>query len=69
MEVTVNGHRITGIEVTKPQVFATEETIGALTEAVLQAQTPDVDAVSGATVDSHAFLKAVENALNSAAVS
>lgn len=67
VEVTVKDHRIEGIRVTKPQVFAQEKTISTLADRVLSAQTTAVDAISGATLDSKAFLKAVENALNQAA--
>ena len=63
VEVTVKEHRITDIRVTQKQVFAKPETIAALTGRVLAAQTTAVDAVSGCTADSRAFLKAVENAL------
>ena len=63
VEVTVKEHRITDIRETQKQVFAKPETIAALTGRVLSAQTTAVDAVSGCTADSRAFLKAVENAL------
>lgn len=64
VEVTVKDHQITSINVKKPQVFAQNETIQVLTERVVSEQTTYVDAVSGATADSKAFLQAVENALN-----
>ncbi len=63
VEVTVQNHQITGIKVVSPQVFAKPETMDTMTQEVLDAQTLQVDAVSGATADSKAFLKAVENAL------
>ena len=63
VEVTVKDHKIVDIRVLKPQVFAKEETYEVLAKRVLEAQSTDVDAVSGATVDTKAYLKAVENAL------
>jgi uncharacterized protein with FMN-binding domain len=66
VEVTVKDHRIAGVSVTKPQVTAQEKTISELTNRVLSAQSTAVDTVSSATVDSKAFLKAIENALNQA---
>jgi len=62
--VTVKDHRITEIEQTKPQVIAAPETIQKLIESVVSAQDTNVDVVSGATADTHAFLRAVEDALN-----
>lgn len=67
VEVTVKDHRITGISVVKPQVFIKPETADELTKRVKEAQSPDVDVVTGATVDSKGFLQAVENALESKA--
>ena len=63
VEVTVKDHEIVYIQIIKPQVFATEETIDAITNKILLKQSTDVDAISGATADSKAYLKAVENAL------
>lgn len=67
VEVRVEDQRITDIRTVAPQVFAKEETIEALRNAVLHAQSTEVDAVGGATADAHAYLKAVENALMQAA--
>ena len=61
--VTVKGQTIADITVIKPQVVAKNATMQALRAEVLKAQTTDVDIVAGATVDSKAYLKAVENAL------
>lgn len=66
VEVTVKDQRIESIRVTKPQVVAKPETIEELTSRVLQSQSTAVDTVSSATIDSKAFLKAVENALTPA---
>jgi uncharacterized protein with FMN-binding domain len=62
VRVTVQDHQITNIDPMKIQ--SGRQTLNAkLTEAILQEQTADVDVVSGATASSHAYLKAVENAL------
>ncbi len=63
VEVAVENHQITDITVVQPQVFIKDETVDELKNRVTVQQCTDVDAVSGATADSHAFLKAVENAL------
>ncbi len=64
VEVTVKDHEIKGIRILKAQVFAKQETIDSMTQRILSAQSTEVDVVSGATADSKAYLKAVENALN-----
>jgi uncharacterized protein with FMN-binding domain len=68
VDVTVKNHKITEIEVVKPQVFIQPETADALKQSVLANQRVDVDGVSGATADSKAYLKAVEQALKNAQV-
>ena len=60
VEVTVADHRIVKIDVLKTQ---REEISRGLADAVIAAQSPVIDAVSGATLDQNAFLKAVEIAL------
>lgn len=64
VEVSVEDHRIVKIDVLKTQ---REETSRELADAVIAAQSPVIDAVSGATLDQNAFLKAVEIALTDAA--
>lgn len=64
VEVTVKDHRIVSIDYTKPQALAKPETIEALTEHVIATQNTMLDGVSSATLDSKAFLSAVEDALN-----
>ncbi|MDO5294234.1 MAG: FMN-binding protein [bacterium] len=64
--VTVKNHQITNIQDLKPRdskyvVYAT----GVLNR-IKEQQTPNVDAISGATTTSKAFMKAVENALKKA---
>ncbi len=60
--VSVAEHQITGIAVVKSP-SGRDSIRQDLTERILFAQSPEVDAVSGATADSKAFLEAVENAL------
>lgn len=63
--VAVKDHRIVEVEsVSGPN--GRESIRQELHDRILTAQSPAVDAVSGATADSKAFLKAVENALQSA---
>ena len=65
VKVTVMDNRITDIEIVK----APNGRYGIemdLESRIIDAQSPAVDAVSGATADSKAFLKAVENALQNA---
>lgn len=65
VKVTVKGHKITGIDLVKHengQGTAAE----VIPEHVVEAQTLDVDIITGATASSKVILKAIENALNSA---
>jgi len=64
VHITVQDHQITGVESIKGP-GGRESIREDLTNRVIDAQSPDVDAISGATADSKAFLKAVENALQS----
>jgi uncharacterized protein with FMN-binding domain len=66
VRVTVKDGKITDVEVVETPTFSTQETINELTERVIAAQSTGVDVVSGATLDSKALLKAVENALRNA---
>ena len=68
VRVSVRNHAITAIEVIKAP-NGREGVAGELTPRILEAQTPALDAVSGATADKKAFLKAVENALQGAGAS
>jgi uncharacterized protein with FMN-binding domain len=62
VKVTVADHRITNIELVKG-LDGRDGTIKVLVERILDTQNLPVDAVSGATVDSKALMKSVENAL------
>lgn len=63
VKVTVRDRKITDIEVVKGPAFMNQKTVDELISRVIQEQRLPVDVVSGATVSSKAFLKAVENAL------
>lgn len=63
VKITVKDKRITDIEVIKSQTFADKAKIVTLIDRIKNAQSLQVDVLSGATVSSKAFLKAVENAL------
>ncbi len=63
--VTVVDHRITDIEIVKAP-SGRDSIEKDLESRIIDAQSPVIDAVSGATADSKAFLKAVENALQNA---
>ena len=66
-DVTVTNGRVTDIELTK-SIDLGAENAGAeeLYERVIKAQSLQVDTISSATLTGRAYLKAVENALDSA---
>ncbi len=63
VNVTVKDHKITGVEIVKDVLFPKPEVTAELVEKVLEKQSPNIDAVSGSTVTSKAYLKSIENAL------
>jgi len=63
LEVTVQGHAITAISIIKDVRFAKAEVSNAIFKKVLDQQSLEVDAVSGSTVTSKAYLKSIELAL------
>lgn len=65
VKVTVMEHRITSIQALKIQ-DGRESLVKTLTQKILDQQSVDVDAVSGATASSNGYLKAVEIALKNA---
>lgn len=64
VSVTVKDGKITEITLIDDVTFAKEETTNEILTRVIQEQNTTVDAVSGGTVTSKAYLKAIENALN-----
>lgn len=63
LTVTVKEHKITDIKVIKDVQFSKPEMTKELFDRVIEAQSIEVDVISGATVTSNAYLKAIENAL------
>ena len=63
VEVTVNNHSITAVRMVESAGNTGIDEI--IIDRVITKQSPDVDAVTGATVSSKAIMKAIENALTS----
>jgi uncharacterized protein with FMN-binding domain len=63
VRVTVESGKVIGIEVVKDVLFSQPEVRRQTLESVVQAQSLQVDVISGATITAKAYLKAVENAL------
>ena len=68
VQVTVSGHKITAINILDassetPAYFANAK---GVINKILSGQTPNVDAVSGATYSSNGIIQAVQNALSQA---
>lgn len=64
VSVKVENHKITELKDMAPRdsIYVTYAT--GVFRKIINQQTPDVDAITGATTTSKAFMKAVENALN-----
>jgi uncharacterized protein with FMN-binding domain len=63
VNVTVQDHLITEIEILKVSPSGMQAKIEDLVQRIIALQTPNVDIVSGASASSKVFLKAVDNAL------
>jgi uncharacterized protein with FMN-binding domain len=61
--VTVKNQKIIGVTIIKTQ-SGRESLDRKLIDRIINEQKTDLDGISGATADSKAFLKAVDNALN-----
>ncbi|HEX2957393.1 MAG TPA: FMN-binding protein [Chitinispirillaceae bacterium] len=61
--VTVKEHAISDIRLNNDKMKMFNDLHAALIKKIIEQQRIDVDAVSGATITSKAFLKAVENAV------
>jgi uncharacterized protein with FMN-binding domain len=64
MNITIKDHKIIKIDVVKDVSIPKLEVTNAMLSKVIEKQNTNVDVVSGATVTSKAYLKAIENALN-----
>jgi uncharacterized protein with FMN-binding domain len=62
LEVTVQEHRITGIKITDQRSSGGHEGLEVI-DRIIKAQSPKVDAVTGATGSSRCIMIAVQNAL------
>jgi uncharacterized protein with FMN-binding domain len=65
VSVTVQGGRIAAIDVIKTVAFERPEVTKALLDSVIAGQSTDVDVQTGATATGNAYLKSIENALES----
>lgn len=65
LKLTIENQSITSIELLDDVLFEDENVRQTLIERVIDEQSLDVDVVTGATVTSKAYLKAMENALKS----
>jgi len=61
--VTVKDHQIIELELVDDVMFKIDEVTKTHFDRIIRNQSLDVDIETGATVTSHAYLKAVENAL------
>ncbi|MCR4425958.1 MAG: FMN-binding protein [Firmicutes bacterium] len=66
VKVTIKNHRIYAITMTEPGKTKYGRLAEGVIPRILEAQTPNVDVVSGATTTSKAIQKAVENAIAAA---
>lgn len=65
LNVTVKDHKITDINIVDDVTFAQQGASDEIFNKVIEAQNTTVDIISEATVTSKAYLKSIENALNS----
>ncbi len=64
VEVGVKNHKIESIKIVNNMGASHAKQAEGVVERIIQKQSPNVDAVTGATTTSKAIMKAVENALN-----
>ena len=63
VEVIIENGRVSEIIANKQPHEKQEETIRQLTDSVIEVQSTQVEVISGATVTSKTYLKAIENAM------
>lgn len=66
VKVTVSSGKVTGIRILRDVRFAMRSVSEDVMNSIMEAQSLQVDTVSGATITTRAYLKAVENALTEA---
>lgn len=64
IQVTIDNGKIVDLKILDDVTFVSEEVSEELFTRVIEKQNTDVDVVSGATVTSKAYLKAIENAVS-----
>lgn len=64
VKLTVKNGKISAIEVLEDVTFKKPEWTKELFDRIIEKQSTDVEVVSGATITSKAYLKAIEDALN-----
>jgi uncharacterized protein with FMN-binding domain len=64
VEVTIHQGKIVEINQTQSVIFENEEITNQIFERVIDEQKLTIDTVAGVTVTSKAYLKSIENALN-----
>lgn len=69
--ITVAGAKITNVSITAPQdnprsAFINQQAVPMLQQETLQAQSANINLISGATVTSEAYLQSLQGALQSA---
>ncbi len=63
VQTTVKNHKIVEIDILKNKDTRYAKMAEDVTDRIIKAQNPNVDAISGATATSKALMKAVENSL------
>ncbi|MDF2547646.1 MAG: hypothetical protein K0R93_2544 [Anaerosolibacter sp.] len=63
VNVTVKDHKIIDVEIVKDVLLPKAEVTEGIIAKVVEKQNTNIDAISGTTVTSKAYLKAIENAL------
>ena len=64
VNVTISERKVTKIDIVKSVSFEMTEVTSVLVKNVIEKQNTTIDIISGATVTSKAYLKAIENALS-----
>lgn len=64
VEVTVAGHKITAIANTNQRTKMQKSFNAKAAELIIKKQSPKIDAISGATISTKAYAKAVESAFS-----
>lgn len=64
LNVTIENHKITNINITDDIMIVNPEVRSGLIQRVMEEQNTTVDVISGGTVSCKAYLKSIENALN-----